>query len=147
MRAGKPVQLFQRVAKPALWGVIDPLKRQIVGRLGDDAQIGQSIADFGALIEPEAANDAIGKADGNKPVFDSRVWNCARTRMAILSSGRPRGSAFRFPRPRRAFGRVPPRRSRGLVAAGRLCPQLLAKTLAVFLMSAAGRAKDMRVER
>jgi hypothetical protein len=46
------VQLFQRfVAKAALGGVVDALEGQIVGRLGDQAQIGQRIADFGAFVK------------------------------------------------------------------------------------------------
>ena len=62
--------LDRRIAKAALGHVHDALEGEIVGRLVDDAQIGQRIADFSALVEARAADDAIGHAERHEPVFD-----------------------------------------------------------------------------
>ena len=67
----QPVQLLHRlVAQAALGHIDDPLERQIVGRLVHQPQIGQRIADFGALIEAEAADDAIGQADLDEAILE-----------------------------------------------------------------------------
>ena len=50
------------IADAALGLVDDALERQVVIALGDQAQIGHGIADFGALIEARAADHAIGQA-------------------------------------------------------------------------------------
>ena len=39
-------------AKAALWRIDNPLKRQIIGGLGDKPQIGNGIANFCAFIKP-----------------------------------------------------------------------------------------------
>ncbi len=58
------------VAKPALRHVDDALKGEIVGRRVDRAQIGQRVADFGALIKPRPADHAIGQAEGHETIFE-----------------------------------------------------------------------------
>src|SRR6185312_8485675 len=69
--AGMIVQkLHGGVAKPALGHVDDALEGEIVGRRIDNAQIGQRIADFRALVEARAADHAIGQAEGDKAVFE-----------------------------------------------------------------------------
>ena len=55
-------QLHGGVAEPALGHIDDALEGEIVGRRIDHAQIGQRVADFGALVEARAADDAIGQA-------------------------------------------------------------------------------------
>ncbi len=53
--AGVVVQHLQRgVAEAALGHIDDALEGQIVGRLRDHAQIGERVADFGALVEARA---------------------------------------------------------------------------------------------
>src|SRR3546814_15153211 len=47
----------------------DALKGQIVGRLMDDAQIRQSIADFRPLVKAKTADDLVGQANLNEAVF------------------------------------------------------------------------------
>ena len=65
------VQHLQRgVAEAALGHVDDALEGQIVGRLRDHAQIGQRVADFGALVEARPADDAIGQAELDEAVFE-----------------------------------------------------------------------------
>ena len=58
------------VADAALGHIDDALEGQIVGRLRDDAQIGQRVADFLALVEPGTADDAIGQAELDEAVFE-----------------------------------------------------------------------------
>ena len=58
------------VAQAALRHVDDALEGEIVGRLRDDAQIGQRVADFGALVEARAADHAIGQAELDEAVFE-----------------------------------------------------------------------------
>ena len=69
--AGVVVQhLNGGIAQAALRRIYDPLEGEIVRELVDDAQIGQRIADFRALVGARAADDAIGDAQRHKPVFD-----------------------------------------------------------------------------
>src|SRR5687768_10529152 len=58
------------VAEPALWRVDDPFEGEIVGARLDEAQIGERVADFGALVETEAADDAVRHADRDEAVFE-----------------------------------------------------------------------------
>ena len=65
------VQHLQRgVAEAALWRVDDALEGEIVGGLRDAAQIGEGVADFGALIEARAADDAIGQAERDEAFLE-----------------------------------------------------------------------------
>ena len=69
--AGVVVQhLHGGIAEPALRHVDDALEGEIVGRRIDDAQIGQRVADLGALIEARAADDAIGQAERDEAVLE-----------------------------------------------------------------------------
>ena len=58
------------VAQAALGHVDDALEGEVVGRLRDDAQIGQRVPYFGALVKPRAADDAIGQAELDEAVFE-----------------------------------------------------------------------------
>ena len=58
------------VAQAALRHIDDALEGQIVGRLRDHAQIGQRIADFGALVEPRTADDAIAETKLDEAFFE-----------------------------------------------------------------------------
>ena len=58
------------IAKAALGGVHDALEGEVIGRIGDDPEIGEGIADFEALVKARAANDAIGQAESDEAVFD-----------------------------------------------------------------------------
>ena len=58
------------VAEAALGGVDDAFEGEVVGRLGDQAQVGDGVADFGALVETEAADDLVVEADGDEPLLE-----------------------------------------------------------------------------
>ena len=58
------------VAQPALGDVDDAFEGEVVGGLVDDAQIGERVADLGALVEAEAADDAVRHADRDEAVLE-----------------------------------------------------------------------------
>ncbi len=60
----------RRVAQTALGKVDDPLEGEVVGRLGDDSQIGDGVADFLAFVEPQAADHTIGQAERDEAFFE-----------------------------------------------------------------------------
>ena len=65
------MQHLQRgVAEAALGHVDDALEGEIVGRLRDHAQVGEGVADFGALVEARPADHAIGQAELDEAVFE-----------------------------------------------------------------------------
>ena len=69
--AGMIVQeLHGGVAEAALGHVDDALEGEIVGRRIDHAQIGERVADFGALVEARAADDAVGQAERDEAVLE-----------------------------------------------------------------------------
>ncbi len=58
------------VADAALGHVEDPAQVDRVGRVGDDAQIGQGVLDLAALVEAGAADDLVGQADPDEDFLD-----------------------------------------------------------------------------
>ena len=98
------------VAEAALGLVDDPLEGEVVGRLGDQAEIGEGVADLGPLVEAEAADDLIGEADGDEALLELAGLELgadedgARRRASRRGAGAPR-----FPRRR---GAPPPARPR-----------------------------------
>ena len=58
------------IAKAALRHIDDTFEREIVGRRVDDPQIGQRVADFGALVKPGTSDHAIGQAERDKTIFE-----------------------------------------------------------------------------
>ena len=58
------------VAEAALGDVDDAFEGEVVGRLGDQAQVGERVADLGALVEAEAADDLVGEADGDEALLE-----------------------------------------------------------------------------
>ena len=58
------------VAQAALGDIDDTLEGEIVGRRIDQPQIGERVADFGALVEARAADDAIGQAQRHKAILE-----------------------------------------------------------------------------
>ena len=58
------------VAEAALRRVDDALEGEVVGRLRDDAKVGERVADLGALVEARAADDAVGQAELDEAVFE-----------------------------------------------------------------------------
>ena len=58
------------VAEAALGRVDDALEGEVVGRLGDQAEVGEGVADLGALVEAEAADDLVGEADRDEALLE-----------------------------------------------------------------------------
>ena len=58
------------VAEPALGHVDDALEGEVVGRLCDQPQIGQGVADLHALVEARAADHAIGQAERDEAILE-----------------------------------------------------------------------------
>src|SRR3546814_18551741 len=50
--------------------VHDPLEGEVVGRLHQDAQVGERIADLHALVEARAADHAVRQAEGNEALLE-----------------------------------------------------------------------------
>ena len=133
-------------AEPTLGLVVDPFEGEVVGRLRDDAQIGQRIADFGAFVEPETADDAIVEADLDKPVFEfPRLILRAHQDRDLVER-----CAFAF-QPldllayaARFLGRVPYADDPYLLTGRQFGPQGLAKALAIGIDQARGRRQDLR---
>ncbi len=71
-------QLHGGVAESPFGHVDDALEGEVVGRRIDGAQIRQRIADFGALIEPRAADHAVGQAERDEAVLElAHLERCA----------------------------------------------------------------------
>ena len=147
LRAGELVNLGHRlVAKPALGRVDDAFEGEIVRGLMNDAQIGERIADFGALVKAESANDPVGQADRDEPVFELAGLmlraNQDRDLVQAGAASLPRldllADAPRF------FRAVPHAQHAHLLAGVELCPQRLAQSPAVLRDDAGCRAQDMR---
>ena len=58
------------VAEPALGHVDDALEGEVVGRLRNEPQIGERVADLHALVEARPADHAIGQAHGDETVLE-----------------------------------------------------------------------------
>ena len=114
------------VADAAARHVDDPLEGEVVGRLRGGAQIGEGVADFLALVEARAADDAIVEAERDEALLEGahlergahedgdvveRVAACAA---AARSPRRWRGLPPPSPRPRRGG----PARASGSLAVG-----------------------------
>ena len=141
------VELLQRlVTEAALGGVVDALERQVVLRGGDDAQVRERVADFGAFVEAEAADDLVGQAD-----LDEAVFEFARLERGAHEDGDAvQGRAFAFEAldlltHAAGFLRaIPHADDADLVAAIDLGPQVLAEALAVFRDDPASRRQNVR---
>ena len=62
--------LHRGVADAAFRRVDDALEGEVIVGRGDDLEVGKRIAHFGAFVEARAADDAVGHAKGNEPVFE-----------------------------------------------------------------------------
>ena len=129
------VHRFQRLgAEPALGDVVDALERQVILRLGDEAQIGQCIADLGALVEAETADDAIGNADLDEAVFElaGLVLRTHEDRHLVEPRALTLEPLDRLAHPARFLGRVPHADDLDLLAAIDLGPQGLVVALRIL---------------
>ena len=71
VRRGRWRWIFSTALSPnaALGRVDDAFKGKVVGGLVDDAQIGDGIADFGAFVKAETADDLVVQPDLDEAVF------------------------------------------------------------------------------
>ena len=134
------------VAEAALGLVDDPFEGEVVGRLGDQAEVGEGVADLGPLIEAKAADDLVGEADGDEPLLelaglelgadeDGAVVErtaAAEVRLDLLAD------AARFLRP------VPDADDLDPVALVDLGPQRLAEPAGIVGDEAGGGGEDVR---
>ena len=58
------------IADAAARDVDDALERQVVGRLRQHAHIGDGVADLGAFVEAQAADDAVRNAERDQPLLE-----------------------------------------------------------------------------
>src|SRR5690349_5196070 len=58
------------VAEAALGQIDDAFEGEVVGGLADQAEVGDRIADLGALVEAEAADDLVGQADRDEALLE-----------------------------------------------------------------------------
>ena len=63
-------KLQGRVAEAALRQIEDALERKIIGGLRDTAQIGERIADLGALVKSRAADHPVGQAKRDEALLE-----------------------------------------------------------------------------
>ena len=131
-------------AKPALGLVVDPLKREIVLRLRDHAQIGESVADFRSLIKAKSANNPV-----IDPNLDEAVFKFARLILRSYQDGdliQRRAFALQpfdlFADAARFFGCVPDTDNADLVAAIRLGPKCLFGSVRIRADQACAGAQD-----
>ncbi len=57
------------IANGTLRGIDNPFELEVVGRVDGDLEVGDGVADFLAVIEFRAADDAIGQAERHEAVF------------------------------------------------------------------------------
>ena len=134
------------VAEAALGLVDDAFEGEVVGRLGDQAEVGEGVADLGALVEAEAADDLVGEADGDEALLelaglelgadeDGAVVERAAAALLPLDL---LADAARF------LGAVPDADDLDLVALATLGPQGLAEAAGVVGDEAGGGGEDVR---
>ena len=58
------------VTKAALGPIDDTLESEVVGRLDDQPEVGDRVADLGPLVEAEAADDLIAEANGDEALLE-----------------------------------------------------------------------------
>ena len=105
---GAPQQLQRRLAEAALGHVDDPLEREVVVRLMHHAQIGDGVADLGALVEPRAADHPVRQPEVDEPLLERAGLEAgAHQHRDVAERRAPRAAPPRSPRRRSA---LPPRR-------------------------------------
>ena len=141
------VHFLQRLGTQSTLGlVMDAFKREVILRLRDQPKIGEGIADFGAFVKTETANDAV-----IHPDLDEAVFKLAGLVLRAHQNGdavERRAFAFQpldlLAHPARFFGRVPHADHPDLVTAVHFRPQRLVVALAVRADQPRCRAENMR---
>ena len=144
--AGELVELGHRlVAEAALGDVDDPLEGEVVGGLGDDAQISERVADLGALVEAEAADDPVGQADGDEAVLElaGLELGADQDRGVVEAAAAALDRLQLLADAARLLGPVPDADHLDLVALVLLGPQRLAEPAGILRDQARGGGEDV----
>ncbi len=147
LRAGDLVELFQgRIADAAAWRVDDALEGKPVFRLMDEAQVCQRIADFLALVEARAADDAIGNAQRDEAFLELAGLEAGTHQdRHVLELGALALQAFHFLADLARFLRPVPRaEDADLFALGHIGPQRLAQAAFIVRDETRGGGEDVR---
>ena len=127
--------------------VDDPLEGEVVGRLGDHAQIGERVADLGALVEAEAADDLVGQADGDEALLELAGLELGADQDRACRRGGRRDRMDRLELladPARFLGPVPDADDLDLLALAGLGPQGLAEPAGIVRDQPVGGGEDVR---
>ena len=134
------------VAEPALRRVDDPFERQIIGARLDEAEIGERIADFGALIETEPADDPVRHADCDKTILElARLeLRAHEDRGAVERHAAALERLQLLADPSRLLGPVPHADDAQLVAGFEVGPQRLAEAARILRDQRRRGGKNLR---
>ncbi len=146
-RTGDAMDLFQcLVAQPALGNIDDTFEGKVVGGLVDEAQIGNGVADFRALIEAKAAHDAMGQADRDEPLLEfAGLEGCAHENGDLIDTDAlPPQRLDLLADPPCFLRPVPHADDADFLACVGLGPQRLAQSPAILRDHAGRRREDLR---
>ena len=127
--------------------VDDPLEREVVGGLTDQPQVGDGVADLGALVEAEAADDLVGQADRDEPLLELAGLELgADEDRDVVEAEPPRAHVgFDFlADAARLLGAVPDADDADLLAVAGVGPQRLAEAAGIVRDEAVGGGEDVR---
>ncbi|CAM3267437.1 hypothetical protein SPAN111604_13995 [Sphingomonas antarctica] len=130
LRAGQCLDAGEGLVSEAALGLIDDaFEGEVVGRLVDQAEVGQRVADFGAFVEAEAPDDAIRHADGDEAVLEfARLILRADEDGGAVEAAAPPLPALDLVADAASFlGAVPHADDLDLLALGLVCEQGLAE--------------------
>ena len=115
----------------------------------DQAEVGDGVADLGALVEAEAADDLVGQADRDEPLFElaGLELGADEDRDVVEASRRGRWRFDLLADAARFLGAVPDADDADLVAVAGIGPQRLAEAAGIVRDQAVGGGEDVRVER
>ena len=133
------------VAEAALGLVDDPLEGEVVGGLSDQAQVGDGVADLGALVEAEAADDLVGQADRDEALLElaGLELGADEDRDVVERAARAHVRFGFLADPARFLGPVPDADDADLLAVAGVGPQGLAEPAGVVGDQPVGGGEDV----
>src|SRR5206468_3332702 len=134
------------IAEPALWGVDDALKGEVVRRLHNQAQVSDGVADLGPFVEAEAADDLIIEADRNEPLFKLAGLELGADEDCDVAERATAGFVRLdfFADPASLLGTVPDADDSYLLAIPGIRPQRLAEPACIVRYQRIGGGEDVR---
>jgi hypothetical protein len=133
------------VAEAALGLVDDALEREVVGRLNDQAQISDRVANLGPFVEAEPADDLVAKTDGDEPLFELAGLELgANQDCDVIERAAAQLMRFDFLADSARFlGPVPNADDPDLLTVARVGPQAFAEAAGIVRDEAVGRGQDV----